>query len=93
MALYEDRIGVSTESKRSCVEKRPPGDYFLWLLDVRNDRLQWLLGTGGHTSHRQRRAHQLEEAATGGGIKPLRCAFRKLAVQHLLKSRATRQFL
>ena len=64
MALHQNRAGISAQRECGGEEQRPPGNHFFRLPDIRDDRLQRLLGAGGHAGHGQRRAHQLQESAT-----------------------------
>ena len=92
MAFDQDRAGVSAQSESRGVEHRPAGNHLFRLAHIRNDRLQRLLGAGGHAGQRQRSAHQLQEAAPRNRIQPLRRALGKLAVHHLLKLGAAGEF-
>src|SRR5579872_1242730 len=85
MTFYDDWSCVAAQGESAGEEKRTSGNYFFWLAHVRNNWLHRLLGAGGHASHCQGCAHQLEKAAARNGVQPLRRAFGEFAMQHLLK--------
>ena len=62
-----------------------PGLIFFRLPDVRNDLLVRLARAGADARQRERRAHQLQEAAASNGIEPFGRVLRKLAVKKFLE--------
>jgi hypothetical protein len=85
VALHEEADARSRKRHRRRVEERLAGDELLGLAHVRHDLLARLPRARADAGKRERRAHQLEEAAPADRVQPLRRVLRKFAVQELLE--------
>src|SRR5262245_48058886 len=68
-------------------KQRLAGDDLLGLPHIRHDRFVGLSRAGTDAGERERRAHQLQEAATPDRIEPFRRVLRKLPMEELLELR------
>jgi hypothetical protein len=90
VALHEQARRHAAERHRRGVEERLARHDLFGLPHVRHDELVGLHGAAGHAGERQRRAHQLEEAAPAHRVVPLGRIRRELAVQEFLELRGLR---
>ena len=85
VALDQQPGGDAAERHRGGEEQRLARDDVLGLPHVGDDQLVGLAGAAGDAGQRQRRAHQLQEAAAADRVVPLRGVGRELAVEELLE--------
>ena len=85
VALDQQAGGDAAERHGGGEEQRLAGHDVLRLPHVRHDQLVGLARAAGDPGQRQRRAHQLQEAATADRVVPLRGVRRELAVEEVLE--------
>ena len=85
VALDEEADAGAGKRHRRRVEERLAGHQLFGLPHVGNDLLVRLPRAGADAGQRQRRAHQLQEAAAADRIEPLRGVLRELAMQEFLE--------
>ena len=93
VALDQDRNRAGVEGVGAGEVVGLAEDQVFGRFDVGIDRLVGLLGASGKAGQGHRRAHDLEESATGDGIDPLRSLARELALQHLVEAGSVGQLL
>src|SRR5262245_53569641 len=87
VALDQQPDARTVHRHRGRKKERLAGDLFFRLAHVGNDFLVRLPRAGADACQRQRCTHQLQEAASADGIKPLGGVLRKLSMEKLLEFR------